>query len=146
MRVVPSIENIFICSGAVVLGLGAYACVPYDDAVHQVAVTVECSPGTTPSTPHGDPYDGITSITCMDGIEEYFQPREVISDTVGISDKNILASYVISCVDLKSGAKVTPLVTDNLSAGDPTRYSVFCPWVAKRQDGTPPISPTIVGH
>lgn len=145
MRVVPSIENIFKYSGAVIFGLGACACVPSYKAVHQVAVTVECTPGTTPSTPHGDPYDGITSITCMDDNEVYFQPREVISETVGLSDENILASYVISCVDLDSGVKVTPLVTDNLSAGDPTRYSVFCPWVAKKQDGTPPISPTIVG-
>lgn len=109
-----------------------------------IVVSIECPGSTLPTTPNGNPYDGITGLTCADGFERYIQPINVISEQTTSNKSIIVGSYVISCIDPEIGVVVTPLVADNLSADDPTRYSVFCPWENSASGNEPPMSPSFV--
>ncbi|MBP9820870.1 hypothetical protein KBC85_01900 [Candidatus Saccharibacteria bacterium] len=98
-----------------------------------VGINMECSPGTTPATPSGNPYDIQVSLACID--TDNFEkstvpPTRVSAENVTPQDDTSEFTFVARCLySDKKGETILSIpakATDNLIPGDPKRYSVAC--------------------
>ena len=98
-----------------------------------VGINMECSPGTTPATPSGNPYDIQVSLACID-IDDFEKstapPTRVSAKDVSPRDYTLGFTFVPRCLySDKNGETILSIpakATDNLIPDDPKRYSVAC--------------------